>query len=195
MEALAEALREYTGTMLLITHDRHLIHTVAARVLEIHDQQLLNHLSVERYWEARAARGGQPVAGSMELRRDTPQRQIELRRQHEHSERGRQRHAPVHQPDADHSRDQRDRHRRGQLERERGEKGDPERPHRLAPELLARSGDRFRLRLAAPVGAKGRQAAHDVEEVRAHLREGRQPPPRPFLGSPADQSAEDRDQG
>jgi len=58
VEALAEALREYTGTMLLITHDRHLIHSVAARVLEIHDEQLLNHLSVERYWEARAARGG-----------------------------------------------------------------------------------------------------------------------------------------
>jgi len=80
VDALAEALREYTGTMLLITHDRHLIHTVAARVLEIHDQQLLNHLSVERYWEARAARGGhadgsraaaaRPRAGNKDTRDD-----------------------------------------------------------------------------------------------------------------------------
>ena len=65
VEALAEALREYTGTMLLITHDRHLIHTAAVRVLEIHDRRLLNHLSVERYWEARAARSGH-VEGSRE---------------------------------------------------------------------------------------------------------------------------------
>ena len=71
VEALAEALREYTGTMLLITHDRHLIHTVAARVLEIHDQQLLNHLSVERYWEARAARGGH-LGASTEAAADAP---------------------------------------------------------------------------------------------------------------------------
>ncbi len=77
VEALAEALREYTGTMLLITHDRHLIHTVAARVLEIHDEQLLNHLSVERYWEARAARGGhvdvsrEAAAGTPAGNRDT----------------------------------------------------------------------------------------------------------------------------
>ena len=71
VEALAEALREYTGTMLLITHDRHLIHTVAARVLEINDQQLLNHLSVERYWEARAARGGH-LGASTEAAADAP---------------------------------------------------------------------------------------------------------------------------
>jgi ATP-binding cassette subfamily F protein 3 len=71
VEALAEALREYTGTILLITHDRHLIHTVAVRVLEIHDQQLVNHLSVERYWEARAARGGR-VDGAREAAATTP---------------------------------------------------------------------------------------------------------------------------
>jgi ATP-binding cassette subfamily F protein 3 len=56
VDALAAALSEYTGTVLLITHDRHLIDSVAARVLEIHDGRLFNHLSVDRYWEARAAR-------------------------------------------------------------------------------------------------------------------------------------------
>ena len=56
VEALAAALADYTGTVLLITHDRHLIDSVATRVLEIHDGRLVNHLSAERYWEARAAR-------------------------------------------------------------------------------------------------------------------------------------------
>jgi ATP-binding cassette subfamily F protein 3 len=56
VEALAAALADYTGTVLLITHDRHLIDSVVTRVLEIHDDGLLNHLSVDRYWEARAAR-------------------------------------------------------------------------------------------------------------------------------------------
>jgi ATP-binding cassette subfamily F protein 3 len=65
VEALADALDDYTGTILLVTHDRHLIDRVASRVLEIHDGGLLNHLSAARYWEARAARLGEDgLAGS-----------------------------------------------------------------------------------------------------------------------------------
>jgi ATP-binding cassette subfamily F protein 3 len=60
VEALADALEDYTGTILLVTHDRHLIDRVATRVLEIHDGRLLNHLSAARYWEARGARAGEP---------------------------------------------------------------------------------------------------------------------------------------
>jgi ATP-binding cassette subfamily F protein 3 len=56
VEALADALEDYTGTILLVTHDRHLIDRVASRVLEIHDGELLNHLSSGRYWETRSAR-------------------------------------------------------------------------------------------------------------------------------------------
>ena len=56
VEALADALKDYTGTILLVTHDRHLIDRVASRVLEIHDDELLNHMSSSRYWEARGAR-------------------------------------------------------------------------------------------------------------------------------------------
>jgi len=65
VEALADALEDYTGTILLVTHDRHLIDRVATRVLEIHDDTLLNHLSATRYWEARAARldGGVSESG------------------------------------------------------------------------------------------------------------------------------------
>jgi len=62
VEALADALEDYTGTILLITHDRYLIDCVATRVLEISDQRLLNHLSTERYWEAREARLAQNAA-------------------------------------------------------------------------------------------------------------------------------------
>jgi ATP-binding cassette subfamily F protein 3 len=61
VEALSEALAEYSGTVLLITHDRHLIERTARRVLEIHDEALLNHLSVGRYWEVRAARSDGPA--------------------------------------------------------------------------------------------------------------------------------------
>ena len=39
VEALAAALTDYSGTVLLITHDRHLIQSVATRVLEIHEQE------------------------------------------------------------------------------------------------------------------------------------------------------------
>src|SRR5450830_1985163 len=56
VEALADALEDYTGTILLVTHDRNLIDRVATRVVEIHDGELLNHLSSGRYWEARNAR-------------------------------------------------------------------------------------------------------------------------------------------
>ncbi len=56
VEALADALEDYTGTLLLVTHDRHLIDRVASRVLEIDGSELLNHLSAARYWEARTAR-------------------------------------------------------------------------------------------------------------------------------------------
>jgi ATP-binding cassette subfamily F protein 3 len=65
VEALADALEDYTGTILLVTHDRHLIDRVATRVLEIHDDALLNHLSAARYWEARATR--QDGAGTGEV--------------------------------------------------------------------------------------------------------------------------------
>ena len=58
VEALADALEDYTGTILLVTHDRHLIDRVATRVLEIDEGRLLNHLSAARYWEARNERLG-----------------------------------------------------------------------------------------------------------------------------------------
>jgi len=58
VEALADGLDDYRGTLLLVTHDRHLIDRVASRVLEINEGCLVAHLSAERYWEARAARRG-----------------------------------------------------------------------------------------------------------------------------------------
>jgi ATP-binding cassette subfamily F protein 3 len=66
VEALADALEDYTGTILLVTHDRHLIDRVATRVLEIHEGRLLNHLSAARYWEARNERLGLAPAAAPE---------------------------------------------------------------------------------------------------------------------------------
>ncbi len=63
VDALAAALVEYTGTLLLVTHDRHLIDRVGTRVLEIHDGALVPHLSTGRYWETRAGRLGGDDAG------------------------------------------------------------------------------------------------------------------------------------
>ena len=63
VDALAAALVEYTGTLLLVTHDRHLIDRVGTRVLEIHDGALVPHLSPGRYWETRAGRLGGDDAG------------------------------------------------------------------------------------------------------------------------------------
>ena len=85
VEALADALEDYTGTILLVTHDRHLIDRVATRVLEIHDGRLLNHLSARGTGrrvtsasasrrERRGARAGEASApqGSAGRRRRRP---------------------------------------------------------------------------------------------------------------------------
>ncbi len=72
VEALADALEDYTGTLLLVTHDRHLIDRVASRVLEIHDGALVTHLSPARYWEARAARLAAPAQEATGLRSSAP---------------------------------------------------------------------------------------------------------------------------
>jgi ATP-binding cassette subfamily F protein 3 len=88
VEALADALDDYTGTILLVTHDRHLIDTVATRVVEIHGGELVNHLSPQRYWEARAARrdggeeatGGAPAGGRPSTRGAAPPGAAKTRR-------------------------------------------------------------------------------------------------------------------
>ena len=87
VEALADALDDYTGTILLVTHDRHLIDRVASRVLEIHDGRLLNHLSAGRYWEARGGPAGpRPGAGRTRRPRRQDRRQgcAGRRRRHPH---------------------------------------------------------------------------------------------------------------
>ena len=81
VEALADALEDYTGTILLVTHDRHLIDRVATRVLEIHDGGLLNHLSAAgtgrratSAWASRRRRKtrGRGASAPAERRRPAP---------------------------------------------------------------------------------------------------------------------------
>jgi ATP-binding cassette subfamily F protein 3 len=96
VEALADALEDYTGTILLVTHDRHLIDRVATRVLEIHDGGLRNHLSSSRYWEARTARlpgADEAVATPVASRGAAPAGAAKTRQTRESAEEARRRRA------------------------------------------------------------------------------------------------------
>ena len=51
-EILEYALREYTGTLLIVSHDRYFINTVATRIFELRDKKLYNFIGNYNYYEA-----------------------------------------------------------------------------------------------------------------------------------------------
>ena len=51
-EILEYALREYTGTLLIVSHDRYFINTVATRIFELRDKKLYNFIGNYDYYEA-----------------------------------------------------------------------------------------------------------------------------------------------
>ncbi len=51
-EILEYALREYTGTLLIVSHDRYFINTVATRIYELRDKKLYNFIGNYDYYEA-----------------------------------------------------------------------------------------------------------------------------------------------
>ncbi len=87
-------------------------------------------------------RDGRAVGARVELRREVPQRQVQLGREHEHGQRRLEADAARREPHADDDGDERDPERRGELEHRAGEERDPQRAHRRPAVLVAHLGDR-----------------------------------------------------
>lgn len=51
-EILEYALREYTGTLFIVSHDRYFINTVATRIYELRDKKLYNFIGNYDYYDA-----------------------------------------------------------------------------------------------------------------------------------------------
>ena len=49
---LEDAIRNYTGTVLVVSHDRYFINRIATRILELKDQQLYSFIGNYDYYEA-----------------------------------------------------------------------------------------------------------------------------------------------
>ncbi len=84
-EALIDALRQYTGTILLVAHDRYLLEHVPHEIWELHDSGLVPHLTdFATYWReknaipAREEQEGAPKA-ERQLAKQQKREQAELR--------------------------------------------------------------------------------------------------------------------
>ena len=125
---------------------------------------------------------------------EVPQRQVELRREHEDGQARLEAETALDQANADRHRDERDPERRRELQHRPGEKRDPERAHRGAAILVAHLRDPLRLRLGSVEGTKRRQSADDVREVAREASERTPARVRSPLRVAADEPHEDRDE-
>ena len=130
----------------------------------------------------------------MPLRREVPQRQVELGGENEHGESGLEADPSVHEPDADRDRDERDPERRRKLEHRTREEGDSQRSHRRAAIAVADRRDLVGLGLAAVERTQRRQPADDVEEVGRQEHQRLPALTRSVLRVAPDEPHEDRDE-
>ena len=138
--------------------------------------------------------GGEALGGVVEAGPHRAQRQVDLGREHEHQQAGRQVEPAFDQPQADRDGHERDRQCRRQLERERGQEGHPQGAHGGPAVLRGERAEPSGLVAGAPERDEHLHARDEVEEVvaqhgeRAPLAAGR-----PF-GVQADEDPEDRDE-
>ena len=130
----------------------------------------------------------------MKLRRELPQREIELGGEHEHGQAGLQAEPAVYEPHADGNRNQGDAQGRGELEHRAREKGDPQGPHRRLPVMLTDPREHGGVLRPAVERPQRRQATHDIQEVTREQPEREPSLTRAILGVPADQPHEDGDE-
>ncbi len=126
---------------------------------------------------------------------DLPQRQVGLGGEQQHHQAGVEVEVAVHQAHADADGDQGHRNGRQQLQGERRQERDPQRPQRAAPVVVGDAADVVGLCLGAAEDLQGGEAADHVEEVPGQPG---QPTPLPVhvgLRGPPDQRHEQRDEG
>ena len=138
---------------------------------------------------------GRALLTSVEVQAHRSQRQVRLRREEQHQQRGLVAHVTAEQPQPDLDRDHGGGQRRGQLQHQRGQERGTQRAHGSRPVLVGHVGDHLLLGRGPAEHLERGQPLDDIEEVPA--QPGQQVPLPLGLGlrMQADQDREDRDQG
>ena len=142
-----------------------------------------------------AVGNGDAIGARMEPGSEIAQRQVELRREHEHGQRRFECDPALDQPDPDGDCDERDAERRRELEHGSREECEAQRSHRRRAVGVARLLDPPELRLATIERSQRRQPANDIEEVRRQQRHRLPALACPVPGGPADQPEEHGHEG
>ena len=67
-EVLEEALDEYEGTVIVVSHDRYFLDRVVTKIVHVHDGRAEEHVGNYTEWKARESRRSRPVAAPTEAR-------------------------------------------------------------------------------------------------------------------------------
>ncbi|HYN87042.1 MAG TPA: ABC-F family ATP-binding cassette domain-containing protein [Ardenticatenaceae bacterium] len=70
-EALEEVIENYGGTVVVISHDRYFLETVADRIVEIQDGELVSYDGGWEYYERKKREAGEPLGGGGKVRART----------------------------------------------------------------------------------------------------------------------------
>ena len=76
-ENLEEALKEFKGTLLLISHDRYFINQLANKVSEIRDGKVVNYLGDYEYYKEKCHELYQEMAKVQQIKISTPKKECQ----------------------------------------------------------------------------------------------------------------------